>query len=72
LIALDFASHYMHMYASLVVGGTDSSHKNIDESQNWLLRLYYTNKVSFSFCYPVNPPTSTNTFLRLSFSSPVL
>ena len=72
LIALDFASHYMHMYASLVVGGTDSSHKNIDESQNWLLRLYYTNKVSFSFCYPVNPPTSTNTFLRLSFSSLVL
>ena len=45
LIALDFASHYMHMYATLVVGGVDSSHKNIDKSQSWLLNLYYTNKV---------------------------
>lgn len=45
LIALDFASHYMHMYATLVVGGVDSSHKSIDKSQSWLLNLYYTNKV---------------------------
>lgn len=45
LIALDFSSHYMHMYATLVVGGSDSSHKNIDKSQSWLLNLYYTNKV---------------------------
>jgi CDP-diacylglycerol--inositol 3-phosphatidyltransferase len=48
LIALDFASHYMHMYATLVVGGTDSSHKNIDKSQSWLLNLYYSNKVCFA------------------------
>jgi CDP-diacylglycerol--inositol 3-phosphatidyltransferase len=45
LIALDFSSHYMHMYATLVVAGPDSSHKNIDKSQSWLLNLYYTNKV---------------------------
>ena len=45
LIALDFSSHYMHMYATLVVGGTGSSHKNIDRSQSWLLNLYYSNKV---------------------------
>lgn len=45
LIALDFASHYIHMYATMVVGGADSSHKNIDKSQSWLLNLYYTNKV---------------------------
>lgn len=45
LISLDLASHYMHMYATLVVCGTDSSHKNIDKSQSWLLNLYYTNKV---------------------------
>lgn len=44
LISLDLASHYMHMYATLVVGGSDSSHKNIDKSQNWALNLYYTNK----------------------------
>jgi CDP-diacylglycerol--inositol 3-phosphatidyltransferase len=49
LIALDFASHYMHMFSSLVVGGSDSSHKNIANPQNWLmkvLKVYYTNKVS--------------------------
>lgn len=45
LIALDLASHYMHMYATLVVGGVDTSHKNIDKTQSWLLNLYYTNKV---------------------------
>lgn len=45
LIALDFSSHYMHMYVTLVVGGVDSSHKNIDKSKSWLLNLYYTNKV---------------------------
>lgn len=45
LIALDFASHYVHMYASLVIGGAGSSHKNIDESQGWLMKVYYSNKV---------------------------
>lgn len=45
LIALDFSSHYMHMYATLVVGGTSSSHKNIDKTKSWILNLYYTNKV---------------------------
>lgn len=54
LIALDLASHYMHMYATLVVSGTNASHKSIDESKNWLLRLYYTNKVCLLYsliCY---------------------
>lgn len=45
LIALDFSSHYMHMYATLVVSGADSSHKNVDKTQSWLLNLYYSNKV---------------------------
>ena len=45
LIALDFSSHYMQMYATLVVGGANSSHKNVDKSQSWLLNLYYSNKV---------------------------
>jgi hypothetical protein len=57
LIALDFSSHYMHMYATLVVGGTDSSHKNIDKSQSWLLNLYYTNKVRMPRS-PISPPPS--------------
>ncbi|KAH6983138.1 CDP-alcohol phosphatidyltransferase-domain-containing protein [Ilyonectria sp. MPI-CAGE-AT-0026] len=52
LIALDFSSHYIHMYATLVVGGAESSHKNIDKSQSWLLNLYYSNKVVlFIVCF---------------------
>lgn len=71
LIALDFSSHYMHMYATLVVGGSDSSHKNIDKSQSYLLNLYYTNKtVLFVFCL-FNELFFIALYL-LSFSSPYL
>ncbi|KID75831.1 CDP-alcohol phosphatidyltransferase, partial [Metarhizium brunneum ARSEF 3297] len=71
LIALDFSSHYMHMYATLVVGGSDSSHKNIDKSQNWLLNLYYTNKnVLFTLC-ALNELFFIGLYL-LAFSSPWL
>ncbi|CAO3663861.1 unnamed protein product [Rhizopus stolonifer] len=43
LISLDFSSHYMHMYSSMVSGS--SSHKKISEGQSWYLRIYYTNTV---------------------------
>jgi CDP-diacylglycerol--inositol 3-phosphatidyltransferase len=49
LISLDFASHYMHMYATLAMGGSDTSHKNVDKSRSWVLNLYYTNKVRFAY-----------------------
>lgn len=49
LISLDLASHYVHMFATLTMGGVDSSHKNVDASRNWLLNIYYTNKVRTSF-----------------------
>jgi hypothetical protein len=49
LISLDFASHYIHMYATLAMGGSAESHKNVDKSRSWLLNLYYTNKVRFSY-----------------------
>lgn len=69
LIALDFASHYMHMYATLVVGGVDSSHKNVDKDQSWLMYLYYTNKnVLFTVC-ALNELFFIALYL-LSFSSP--
>lgn len=45
LISLDLASHYMHMYATLSMGGSSRSHKNVDESRNWLLKQYYSNNV---------------------------
>lgn len=45
LISLDLASHYMHMYATLSMGESGQSHKQVDSKRSWLLHLYYTNKV---------------------------
>ncbi len=45
LISLDLASHYIHMYATLVMAGTETSHKKVDKSRSFVLNLYYTNKV---------------------------
>ncbi|CAD0013653.1 unnamed protein product, partial [Aureobasidium pullulans] len=44
LISLDLASHYMHMYATLSMGESGQSHKQVDAKRSWLLHLYYTNK----------------------------
>jgi CDP-diacylglycerol--inositol 3-phosphatidyltransferase len=44
LISLDLASHYVHMYATLSMGG-GKSHKNVDKERSWLLHLYYSDKV---------------------------
>lgn len=46
LISLDLASHYMHMYATLVMGGQTQSHKNVDAKRSYIMNLYYTNRVS--------------------------
>jgi CDP-diacylglycerol--inositol 3-phosphatidyltransferase len=54
LISLDLASHYMHMYATLSMGGADTSHKNVDKSRSYLLNLYYTNRVRPS--HPLSLP----------------
>ncbi|KAH7109620.1 CDP-alcohol phosphatidyltransferase-domain-containing protein [Dendryphion nanum] len=71
LISLDLASHYMHMYATLSMGGSDQSHKNVDESRSWVLKMYYTNnKVLFTFC-ALNELFFIALYL-LSFSSPYL
>ena len=45
LISLDLASHYMHMYATLAMGGQTQSHKDVDAQSNWLMNKYYKNKV---------------------------
>lgn len=55
LISLDLASHYIHMYATLTMGGSGHSHKKVDESRSKLLHLYYTNKVCNSFSVSRNP-----------------
>ncbi|KAJ3062341.1 CDP-diacylglycerol-inositol 3-phosphatidyltransferase, partial [Podochytrium sp. JEL0797] len=49
LAALDLASHYSHMYASLVTGS--ESHKKLDPNAPYLLRMYYQSKlVLFMVC----------------------
>ncbi|EFX04177.1 cdp-diacylglycerol-inositol 3-phosphatidyltransferase [Grosmannia clavigera kw1407] len=71
LISLDLASHYVHMYATLAMGGAETSHKSVDRSRSWLLNLYYTNKtVLFLFC-ALNELFFIALYL-LSFSSPIL
>ncbi|KAI4140545.1 MAG: hypothetical protein L6R39_005753 [Caloplaca ligustica] len=71
LISLDFASHYMHMYATLTMGDSGQSHKKIDQSRSRLLHLYYNNRtVLFIFC-ALNELFFIALYL-LSFSSPML
>ncbi|GAA5966116.1 hypothetical protein JCM21900_004940 [Sporobolomyces salmonicolor] len=49
LISLDFSSHYIHMYASLVSGS--KSHKTVTKEQSWILWSYYNNsRTLFLFC----------------------
>jgi CDP-diacylglycerol--inositol 3-phosphatidyltransferase len=45
LISLDFASHYVHMYATLAMGGGSQSHRHMDDKVPWVMKLYYTDKV---------------------------
>lgn len=71
LISLDFASHYMHMYTTLVMGGSNTSHKSVDKSRSWLLNLYYTNKVVLFVACALNELFFIALYL-LSFSSPTL
>ncbi|KAL1881991.1 hypothetical protein VTK73DRAFT_3320 [Phialemonium thermophilum] len=71
LISLDLASHYVHMYATLAMGGSSTSHKSVDKSRSRLLNLYYTNRtVLFIFC-ALNETFFIALYL-LSFSSPFL
>lgn len=88
LISLDLASHYVHMYATLIMGGADTSHKKVDKSRSFILNLYYTNKVNRTmslFLAGVTNSLQTVLFLfcalnelffialyLLSFSSPFL
>ena len=58
LISLDLSSHYIHMYATLTMGG-GQSHKKVSESRSKLLHLYYNNKVCESSTQSA-PITLTN------------
>ncbi|POW04431.1 hypothetical protein PSHT_11258, partial [Puccinia striiformis] len=50
LIALDFASHYIHMYSSMVAGS--KSHKTVSKKQSRILHSYYTNS-EMSYFFPL-------------------
>ncbi|KAJ5535870.1 hypothetical protein N7513_009056 [Penicillium frequentans] len=71
LICLDLASHYMHMYATLSMGGSNQSHKKIDSSRSWVLYQYYNSKVVLFICCGLNELFFIGLYL-LSFSSPTL
>jgi CDP-diacylglycerol--inositol 3-phosphatidyltransferase len=45
LISLDFASHFMHVYATLAMGTANQSHKKINQNRPWAMRIYYSNVV---------------------------
>ncbi|KAK0285178.1 phosphatidylinositol synthase 1 (CDP-alcohol phosphatidyltransferase1) [Friedmanniomyces endolithicus] len=71
LISLDLASHYMHMYATLSMGGKGESHKNVSAERSWIMNKYYTNKiVLFTFC-ALNELFFIALYL-LCFSSPLI
>ncbi|RDX56643.1 phosphatidylinositol synthase [Lentinus brumalis] len=48
LITLDFSSHYMHMYSSLITGSR--SHKQVDSDVSRLLQMYYNPRTLFVVC----------------------
>ncbi|RSH94850.1 CDP-diacylglycerol-inositol 3-phosphatidyltransferase [Saitozyma podzolica] len=50
LITLDFSSHYIHMYSTLVTGST--SHKAVTSDVSRILWLYYNDsRTLFFFCF---------------------
>ncbi|KAF2155262.1 CDP-diacylglycerol--inositol 3-phosphatidyltransferase [Myriangium duriaei CBS 260.36] len=52
LISLDFASHYMHMYATLATSGKGGgSHKNVSAGRSRTLNFYYKKWVLFTVCF---------------------
>jgi CDP-diacylglycerol--inositol 3-phosphatidyltransferase len=71
LISLDFTSHYMHMYATLAMGGSSSSHKNIDAKRSKIMYLYYNNRNVLFVCCALNELFFIALYL-LAFSSPYL
>ena len=71
LISLDFTSHYMHMYATLAMGGSGQSHKNVDAKRSKIMHLYYTNRNVLFICCALNELFFIGLYL-LAFSSPYL
>ena len=71
LISLDFTSHYMHMYATLAMGGSGQSHKTIDQKKSKIMHLYYSNRNVLFVCCALNELFFIALYL-LAFSSPLV
>ncbi|XP_039123199.1 CDP-diacylglycerol--inositol 3-phosphatidyltransferase 1-like [Dioscorea cayenensis subsp. rotundata] len=48
LLGLDIASHWLQMYSTFLSG--KSSHKDVKDTGNWLLRAYYGHRLFMAFC----------------------
>lgn len=48
LLGLDIASHWLQMYSSFLSGKT--SHKDVRDESNWLLKAYYGYRPFMAFC----------------------
>jgi len=69
LITLDFSSHYIHMYSSLVTGS--SSHKTVTSDVSRILWLYYNNSTTlFVFCF-LNEAFFVCLYLNAYWVSPI-
>ncbi|KAF9053559.1 CDP-diacylglycerol-inositol 3-phosphatidyltransferase [Hymenopellis radicata] len=69
LIALDFSSHYMHMYSSIITGS--SSHKSVTSEVSRILWLYYNDRRTLFFVCAGNELFFVALYLAKWWSSPI-
>ncbi|KIY64234.1 phosphatidylinositol synthase [Cylindrobasidium torrendii FP15055 ss-10] len=69
LIALDFSSHYMHMYSSIITGST--SHKNVDSQVSRILSFYYNDRRALFIICAVNELFFVALYLAKWWSTPI-
>ncbi|KAF7294989.1 AAA domain-containing protein [Mycena indigotica] len=69
LIALDFSSHYMHMYSSLVTGSV--SHKQVNSDVSNILWWYYNNSTTLFLVCAGNELFFVSLYLMKWISQPI-
>jgi len=69
LIALDFSSHYMHMYSSLATGST--SHKLVTSDVSRILWMYYNDSRTLFFVCAGNELFFVSLYLMKWTSKPI-
>ena len=68
LITLDFSSHYIHMYSTLVTGST--SHKIVGSDVSRILWYYYNDSVCAApRVHPLTPSARSSSSARVTSSS---